>query len=93
MRFHFSDSNPGGSKFSISLWMRVLSPQSSAQMVFGTGSTSWDTGAIFQVKDSAKIISGRLIVAGKNLYSEVNVHDTLATWSHILFNFSYSGIH
>ena len=48
-------------KFSISLWLRVSSPQSATQTVFQTGSTSWDTGVILEVTDSAKTISVRLI--------------------------------
>ena len=91
--FHISHSNPGSDKFSISLWLRVSSPQSATQTVFQTGSTSWDTGVILQVTDSAKTITGRLITGSKHLYSQHNVHDTLSTWTHIAMNFNKPGIY
>ena len=93
MIFHISHSNPGSDKFSISLWLRVSSPQSTTQTVFQTGSTSWDTGVLLQVTDSAKTISVRLITGIKHLYSQHNVHDTLSTWTHIAMNFDYLGIY
>ena len=88
-----SYSNPGIDKFSISLWLRVSSPQSATQTVFQTGSTSWDTGVLLQVTDSAKTISGQLITGRKHLYSQHNVHDTLSTWTHIAMNFNNPGIY
>ena len=91
--FHISHSNPRSDKFSISLWLRVSSPQSATQTVFQTGSTSWDTGVILQVTDSAKTISSRLIIYNRHLYSQHNVHDTLSTWTHIAMNFHYPGIY
>ena len=61
--------------------------------MFQTGSTSWDTGVILEVTDSAKTISSRLIGGKKHIYSHYNVHDTLATWTHIVINFNFEGIY
>jgi len=85
-------NNPGGGSVSISFWLRIASPQSSAQKVFGTGSTSWDTGLLFKVDNSAKVIRGRLIINVRHLYTgNVNVNDILTTWSHVVFTYSDQG--
>ena len=87
-----SDSNPASGKISISLWLRVVAPQSSQQRVFATGSTSWDTGFSLQVKDSAKLATGRMIKSNNQIYKDdINVHDTLTTWSHIVLTADCEG--
>ena len=61
--------------------------------MFGTGSTSWDTGLLFKVDNSAKVIRGRLIIHVRHLYTgNVNVNDILTTWSHVVFTYSDQGI-
>ena len=70
---------------SISLWLRVISPYSSTQTVFMTGSTSWDTGFLLRVTDSAKYFIVRMIKPSQHLYiRNASVHDTLATWTHVV---------
>ena len=61
--------------------------------MFGTGSTSWDTGLLFKVDNWAKTIRGRLIIDGRNLYTgNVNVNDILSTWSHVVYTYIDQGI-
>ena len=79
--------------FSISLWLQVTSPHSSAQTVFATGSTSWNTGVSFRVKDSARFVLGRLIGYIRHLYTgNIAVYDTLTTWSHIVLVIDDAGL-
>ena len=77
-------SNPGSGKFSISLWIRVVAPQSTTQTVFGTGS-SWNTGVLLRVNQMATHIFARAIASNMALHSgRINVYDTLKSWSHIV---------
>ena len=93
MMFYFSHSNPGNGNFSISFWLQVLSPHSAVQTVFRTGSTSWDTGVSLRLQNSATTIIARLITDEKDLYTgNINIYDTLTTWSHFVINANYEGI-
>ena len=86
-------SNPEKGKFSISLWLKVVSPQAGYQTVFATGTPTWNTGVLFRVLDYAKRIIGRLITSAGHLLipAETDLPDTLATWSHIAVANDYTG--
>ena len=60
--------------------------------MIATGSTSWDTGIALRVEDSAKFVFARMIVDTRHLYiGNINVYDTLTTWSHIVLSFDDKG--
>ena len=60
--------------------------------MLGSGSTSWDTGVILTVDNMAKIVRGMSIRRVKYLdVGNVNVYDTLVSWSHIVIALNHSG--
>ena len=53
---------------------------------------SWDTGVALTVNNMAKIVQGISIRTKKYLdVGNVNVHDTLTSWSHIVIALNHSG--
>ena len=88
----FFFSNPGKGKFSISLWLKVVSPQAGYKTILAAGSPTWNTGVLLRVVGYAKRIFGRLIASSGYLTTpEAVLPDTLATWSHIAVANDYAG--
>ncbi|XP_065053606.1 uncharacterized protein LOC135682574 isoform X2 [Rhopilema esculentum] len=82
--YSHSLNNPADSKISISLWLRIASPQSGVQTIFGAGRYASDSGVLLRVTSSAKAIYARSLLSSKHLTTpEVQISDTLQSWTHV----------
>lgn len=86
-------SNPAEVKFSISLWLKVVSPHSGYQTVVGSGSPNSNTGFLVRVQNMGKTIIGYLITSGwyLNARCDTLTTDTLKKWTHLALTNDVNG--
>lgn len=76
-------SNPGGSEYSVSLWLRIVSLQSHTQTVFGCGRRGAYTGTLLRVSGGQNIYA-KVIISSKVVATpSYNLGDTLKSWTHV----------
>eukprot|EP00795_Rhopilema_esculentum_P000362 gene362-10023_t len=83
---NFQDScinNPEAGLCSLSLWLRIVSPNPGHQTVIGTGRLKWNTGLLVRVYNNAKSIIARFVAPEKHLSTKTSLPDTLQSWTHL----------
>ena len=76
---------------SISLWIRIASPQTRYQTIFGSGRTNSDTGVLLRVRKSATVIFARSIHSSQHLLTpDAQLPDKLQAWTHVVLTIDWT---
>ena len=76
-------SNPNGKEFTVSLWVKVVTPQSGSQILVGSGKKGDNTGLFIRVKTSATVIEIYRMTTTTYLTINKAIGDALRSWAHI----------
>ena len=80
---HLFSSNPNGKEFTVSLWVKVVTPQSGSQILVGSGKIGDNTGLFIRIKTSATVIEIKRMTTASYLTIDKVIGDALSSWTHI----------